>query len=312
MKNKSKPKPIEEGVDHIIKISVKNYSPIKTLDNFLGNPETKKQMKEIVTQIEFPQMYYMLGSTPDKAFLFCGPPGNGKTHGVECIVGELTDRDKKIMKMNYDIGRYGTAYINMGSRQLQSFFDEGKRIIDKTTDYHAMFYLFDEAEVLMGKRGGMQTHKEDDKLLETLMKNMQRIHDESENEYLFFTTNLKKLMDKAAMRTHRIDKHIEFTNPNKTSREELLDYAIKSTNKRAGYSVVRNINLRKLAELTNGFNCADMEDIPRRAVKKRVTRMLQSRTNNRIPQIYVKQNGLVQEINYIKLVKQKERKVGFK
>ncbi len=281
------------------------------LEKFLGNKDTKKEIDDLITQMLRPAIFYTFGVQPDKSFLFYGPPGNGKTFSIEHIRKELSKKGKKYAKMHYDIGKYGTAYINMGSRNLQDFFNAGKMLLHTDQTIKGIMYVFDEAEVLLGKRGSLDSHKEDDKVTETLMKNMQKIHD-GDSEYLFFMTNLKDFMDDAALRSGRIDKQVEFTNPDYRARVEFFEHVIKQTNKYAKYQVIKNIKISKLANYTNGFNCIDIEEIPRRALKSKLTDVLKSSKKNVIGEIKITENDLVKEIKQIGKTKKRRWSIGFK
>src|SRR3989339_379537 len=107
-----------------------------------------------------------------------------------------------------------------------------------------LIYLFDEAEVLMGQRGG-ENHDENDKRINTLMTNLQKIHDSDSQEYLFFITNEPKLMDKASIRSQRIDQVIEFTLPEVGPRRQLFQYSIQQLNEKLVFlvSLKKNIYL---------------------------------------------------------------------
>jgi ATP-dependent 26S proteasome regulatory subunit len=239
------------------------------LSEFRGDKQTTKELYEISMQMGKSNIFKFMGIKPDKSFLFYGPNGLGKTYGSDCIVGELRDDLKVPIILDYSIGTYGTAYINMGSKNLQTFFDNGKKILDNP-EADMVIYRFDECEHLMGKRGGRNGHKEDDKLLGTLMENLQEIHNEDSERYTIFMTNFPKMIDEASIRTGRIDRKIEFRLPDLESRIDLFKYGIEKINNNAEYEIIPKSDYEKLAKESEGFNCADCIDIPRRAVRNKV------------------------------------------
>ena len=227
----------------------------------------------------------------------------------------MAKEGKQILIAKYEIGKYGTAYINRGSVILQSFFDQGREVLnDKKRGLNKILYVFDEAEVLMGKRGSDRgEHKEDDKLLDTLMLNLQQISDSDEEQYIFFMTNKIDLIDDASIRSGRVDKKVKFQNPDYPARYELFSNAIKKINEKAKYSVIRNFDLGELAKKSNAFNCVDCLEIPSRAVKKKINEILIERTNKNIPRAYINQKGLIDEIEKQKVTysRTKKAKIGF-
>lgn len=285
------------------------------LNDFLGNEETKNEMKEIYLQLSGGKVFKSMGVKPDRSFIFYGENGTGKTFGVNCIGGELANEGKRILIARYEIGQYGTAYINKGSVILQSFFDEHRSLLkNKENGINKILYIFDEAEVLMGKRGSNKNgHKEDDKLLNTLMLNLQQISNSDEEQYIFFMTNKIDLIDDASIRSGRVDRKVKFQNPDYPARYELFSSAIKKINDKAKYHVIRNFDLDELAKKSDNFNCVDCLEIPSRAVKNKVNEILIERTNKNIPKAYIHQRILIDEIEKQRLTysRTKKAKIGF-
>jgi len=285
------------------------------LSDFLGNENTKKEMHEIYLQIVGGKIFKYAGVKPDKSFMFYGENGTGKTFGVKCIGGELAKEGIPTTIMNYEIGRFGTAYINLGSVIMQNFFDKGRKLIEnKNSELKKVLYVFDEAEVLMGKRGNERNgHREDDKVLDTLMLNLQRISDSDEGEYLFFMTNKIDLIDEASIRSGRVDRKVKFEKPDFEARYILFQRAIQDINKRAIYSPIRKPDIEQLAKYSEGFNCVDCVEIPARAVKKRANEILMERNDKLIPSLYVNHKRLLDEVEKQKMVylRTKKGRIGF-
>jgi len=93
----------------------------------------------------------------------------------------------------------------------------------------------DEADSLfISRKGKVQSHSEDRKVLDTLMKNIQTAHD-TENVYVTLMTNLSEDMDDASLRAGRIDRRIKLQLPNKEERGLAYEHAINQANDRANY-----------------------------------------------------------------------------
>lgn len=261
----------------------KSDLPYPLLDDIAGANSTKESLEQIVSNISNANIFRMLGVEPEKSYLFEGPPGTGKTLAVNAIKNELEQQDLNVSLQSYNIGTHGTAYINMGARILQKFFDDGRK---ESSEGSIVLYWFDEADVLMSKRGQREFSKEDDKLLNCLMKNLQDINSSAVDEYLFFATNFQDSMDSAALRSGRIDKILHFTMPDYN---DLIDAYSKEVYKvekhfnhhfpKAEHHILDDIAYDELAKESQGFNYPDITEIVRRAVRDIGHTVINSRDN---------------------------------
>src|SRR3989339_527380 len=154
---------------------------------------------------------------------------------------------------------------------------------------------------------------ENDKRINTLMTNLQKIHDSDSQEYLFFITNEPKLMDKASIRSQRIDQVIEFTLPEVGPRRQLFQYSIQQINQRANREVIQRYDAFKLAELSEDFNCADCVETPERALQQEIINYIKNGEIEKLPHMFITQEKLLIEIkNQIEKYRATtKRKIGF-
>jgi ATP-dependent 26S proteasome regulatory subunit len=285
------------------------------LDDVFCSKDMKTELEDIVLSMSNSVLYRALGVKPDKTYMFSGQPGTGKTFTMKAIRNELVyETQGRTAFIEYNIGDIGTAYINMGSRNLQTIFDRGVELLMNKEKYsftHTL-YWFDECDVIMSQRGGMHSHKEDDKLLETLMKNLQNINDRNLNEYVFFSTNFVESLDKASIRSGRIDRHIKFNLPDLETRKELFKGYINLSNTRAGYQVIRGYNIDNLAKGSEGFSCADIESVVSYALKTKIKKELRNKPKGIIPAYYIQQKQLMDSL-YTKQESRLDKKkmIGF-
>lgn len=281
------------------------------LGDFIGSRRMYEEVGSIFEKIANPDLVRMFGDEPDKVYLFYGPPGTGKTHLVDCLYWELMHQQKYFHMMEYEIGTKGTAYINMSSVNLQEFFDEGRnKLVTEKLD--GIFYKIDECDVLLSRRdNSLKSHKEDEKLLNTFMLNLQRIHKAKTNEFVFFMTNFEEALDEAAMRVQRVDRMLKFDLPDDEARQRLFQHEIEKRNKRAKYEIIKEYNLYELSEKSDGMNHAEISDIPRRAIQEKIFSMLHEKGKT-IELVNVGQKELLSEIKKINDEgRRKQRKIGF-
>lgn len=304
-----------------------------TIEDVVGTG--REFLKEVIVNIKNKFLFEHVGLLPNKSYLLEGLPGTGKTYSAKALNNTLNkeyfeklelwkydasrlkadnrnidDLEKplpNVVFFSYDIGRYGTAYINEGSRTIQKFFDTAYMYSLRSPTV----LVFDEADSVMGSRKGGWNHKEDNKLLETIMKNMQSLHD-TKNMYLLLMTNFRDGLDEAVLRAGRIDKKYHFDLPNEKERRELFQIAIDRLNKKAGYQVIRRYNVNTLAEMTEGYNGADVVNVVEQTVKERVSNLVKYRKDKIVPAIYVTSSKLEKTIlDYNKKFKEKKYKLGF-
>jgi len=294
-----------------IKISKRNGH---TISDVYGDKKFKQGLEDICLSIINKNLYHVFGIEPPKSFLFYGPPGTGKTYSVNAIANTLSQMTPKdVYMLSYNVGELGTAYINMGAVNIQEFFNVGFQLaMDRETGY--VLYWFDEADSIMKPRGRINATSEDDKLLNTLMTNLQDLNDRGTDEYIFFATNFKDGLDDASIRSGRIGKKLEFKLPNFESRKSLIKGIIDSRNERVGYKMIRKYDVNDLARKTDGLNNADLVLMIDNAINNKLTYELRRKVveNKVIPAYCITQKWINESLETILQEKEfRSRKIGF-
>ena len=288
-------------------------------ENVIG--QSREFIDDFLNSIKSEGLYSAMGVHADKSFLITGSHGNGKTLSIDALVNEANkdvyergmDGEKvtyELCAFEYSQGKYGTAYINEGSKIIQGFFDN---CFNYANHGFKTLIIFDEAETLFGKRMNGNAHKEDAKVLNTIMTNMQILHN-TENIYSVMLSNFPDAFDEASIRAGRIDKHYKFTKPNKSERNDAFRFAINKINEKAGYSVIRNYDIYSLSDISDGFSYSDVVESISSAVRLRAKQLSEIRSDKIIRAGYVRQNRLEQSvINHRDMfTKNKKIDIGFK
>jgi len=243
---------------------VKKYIPpaddyaYPLLEDIILSKKTREDLERIVFGIEHPSVYEMAGLKPNNSFLFNGPPGTGKTFSSKGIRNQLFKTGHNVTWALYDVGVYGTAYINMGAVRIQQYFDNCRKF---ASDGHIVLSFWDEADVIFGNRATGQGHKEDTKNLETIMKNMNDIKQHCTGVYFIMCTNFPELMDAAAMRSGRVDKIVNFELPGAEQLLEAYKHYTKKINDNAIYRVCDVRRYESIIKDSEGFNFADVQNV---------------------------------------------------
>lgn len=291
--------------------------------------KARKFSEDFVLGVNGEDIFKVMGTSPEKTILLYGPPGTGKTMCVHAINNSMnqgfyearkkinkntSDNEfEKIMKklnfmcFSYDMRTYGTAYVNIGSRRVQTFFDKTKDVALEGTK---VLVLLDEADGLLVSRGDTGSCREDFKVLETIMKNLQEIQ-EVPNMYCILTTNLVDICDDASLRAGRINRRYKFDLPNVEERERAFDYYINRINSQALYKVIRGVNPKDLAEKSEGLNYADIKQIVDSSINTRIFKLLKTNTEKITPVTYITGKTVEKELYSHKKKFKMKRKVGF-
>lgn len=279
-------------------------------------------IENFVEAVETEKIYKAMGTMPDKTFLITGPPGNGKTIAIEALVNEMNrdiprlilDDQGESPKLNilgfkYDTGAYGTAYINKGCKIVQSFFNT---CFTLAKHGQKTLIVFDEAETIFGKRLSHNSHKEDTKVLETIMKNMQDLH-YTDNVYMVMMSNFPEAFDEASIRAGRVDKRYKFQNPSLEERALAYEHTIKKINKKANGRVIKSCDYESLSSLSGGFSYSDITEAVNSAIKTEIKEAYK-KTNSTNIKIQVTEKQITESIKEHKemFIKRKgPREIGF-
>jgi transitional endoplasmic reticulum ATPase len=219
-----------------------------------GYAELKSRIAELViTPWKFAREARKYGVKIPKGVLLYGPPGTGKTYLAKAIANEA-----------------GVKVITVHGSTLKSmWFGEYEKNIAKLFEAARkaapVIIIVDEAESLLGKRtGGLSgaSRALDSGVNEflTWLDGVQEIHD----VFFICTTNRPDMIDEAVLRSGRISYHFELTLPDFEARKEIFRVHLKNLKAPLG----GDIEVERLAEITEGLTGADIKEIVESAARK--------------------------------------------
>ena len=218
-------------VDPLVSLMKVEKVPDSTYDMVGGCDKQIKEIKEVIElPIKHPELFESLGIAQPKGVLMYGPPGTGKTllaravaHHTDCTFIRVSG------------GELVQKYIGEGSRMVRELFVMARE--------HAPSIIFmDEIDSIGGARQDGESGG-DSEVQRTMLELLNQLDGfEATNQIkVVMATNRIDILDQALLRPGRIDRKIEFPNPNEDARLDILTIHSRKMN------LTRGIDLRKIA-----------------------------------------------------------------
>lgn len=191
--------------DSSVQSMAMSEKPDVTYDDIGGLDIQKQEMREAV---ELPlshfDLYQQIGIDPPRGVLMYGPPGTGKTMLAKAVANATT-----------------AAFIRVvGSEFVQKYLGEGPRMVRDVfrlaRENSPAIIFIDEVDAIGTKRFDSQTgaDREVQRILLELLTQMDGF-DVTTNVKVIMATNRHDTLDPALLRPGRLDRKIEFPNPDR-------------------------------------------------------------------------------------------------
>jgi 26S proteasome regulatory subunit T6 len=228
-------------VDPLVSLMRVEKVPDSNYDSVGGLDDQIKEIREVIElPIKHPEIFESLGISQPKGVIMYGPPGTGKTL-LARAVAHHTD----------------CTFIRVSGNELvQKYIGEGARLVRELfvmARQHAPSIIFmDEIDSIGGQRIDDDS-KGDSEVQRTMLELLNQLDgfEESQNIKIIMATNRIDILDDALLRPGRIDRKIEFPNPNEKARYDILKIHSRKMN------LVRGIDLLKIASLMDGASGAE-------------------------------------------------------
>ncbi len=213
-----------------------------------GLDDAQQRLKEgIELPMKNPEAFIRLGIRPAKGFLLYGPPGTGKTLLAKAVAREAEANFIATKSSDLLSKWYGES-----EQQIARLFARARQV--------APTILFiDEIDSLVPARGGgMGEPQVTERVVNTILAEMDGL-EEMQSVILIGATNRPGLVDPALLRPGRFDELVYVPVPGKAGRRRIL--AIHTAKMPLG----KDVDLDEMAESTDRYSGADLEDLVRRA-----------------------------------------------
>jgi transitional endoplasmic reticulum ATPase len=212
-----------------------------------GLDKVKQELMEAVEwPIQHPESFARIGVKPPRGILLYGPPGTGKTLLAKAVAKES--------EANF-IQVKGPSLLSMWVGKSE----EGvRKIFERARQVSPCVIFFDEIDALAGKRGLETGTKVTERVLNQLLAEMDGLEELSDITVVA-ATNRPDMLDTALLRPGRFDRILLVPGPGKEGRLQILKIHTKNV------PLTKDVSLEKLADKTEGFVGADIENLVREA-----------------------------------------------
>merc|ERR1711865_516823 len=216
-------------VDPLVSLMKVEAVPDSTYDMIGGLDQQIKEIKEVVElPIKHPELFEALGVAQPKGVLLYGPPGTGKT-----LLARAVAHHTNCCFIRVSGGELVQKYIGEGSRMVRELFVMARE--------HAPSIIFmDEIDSIGQTRSEGSSGGGDSEVQRTMLELLNQLDgfEATQTIKVIMATNRIDILDEALLRPGRIDRKVEFPNPNEEARLEILKIHSRKMN------LMRGINLR--------------------------------------------------------------------
>ncbi|HEX7118314.1 MAG TPA: CDC48 family AAA ATPase [Longimicrobiales bacterium] len=217
-------------------------------DDVGGLDEAKRILREgVELPLRHPEAFHRLGIRPAKGFLLFGPPGTGKTLLAKAVAREAESNFIATKSSDLLSKWYGES-----EQQVTRLFQRARQVAPTVI-------FFDEIESLAPQRGGgLGEPAVTERVVNTLLSELDGL-EELEGVVVIAATNRPTLIDPALLRPGRFDELVYVTVPDRDGRLKILRIHTEAM------PLGGDVDLETLADRTEGYTGADLEDLVRRA-----------------------------------------------
>ena len=230
-------------------------------DDVGGLDAARDQLREgVELPLKHPEAFKRLGIRAAKGFLLYGPPGTGKT-----LLAKAVARESEANFIATKSSDLLSKWYGESEQQIARLFARARQVAPTVI-------FLDEIDSLVPARGsGMGEPQVTERVVNTILSEMDGL-EELNNVVLIGATNRPNLIDPALLRPGRFDELIYVGPPDSNGRAQILKIHT------AKMPLAKDVDLAVLAQRSDRFTGADLEDLVRRAGLTALRRGLDEKT----------------------------------
>ena len=218
-----------------------------TFADVAGIDDVVEELTEVRDFLADPSRYARLGARAPRGVLLSGPPGCGKTLVARAVAGEAN-----AAFFSVSATEFVEVFVGEGAARVRDLFAEAKSIAPSIV-------FIDEIDAVGTRRGGGggaggDGTREHDQTLNQILVELDGF-EASTAVTVIAATNRPDMLDAALVRPGRFDRRIAVSLPDRKGRRQIL--GLYATRRPLG----ADVDLDRVAALTQGFSGADLENI---------------------------------------------------
>jgi transitional endoplasmic reticulum ATPase len=212
-----------------------------------GLNDIKSELREAVElPLLKPDVFKKLGIRPSKGFMLYGPPGVGKT-----LLAKAVATESKANFISVKGPEVLSKWVGESEKAIREIFKKAKQVAP-------CIVFLDEIDSIAPRRGSAGDSGVTERMVNQLLTTLDGI-ETLQGVVVIGATNRPDIIDSALVRAGRFDKMIYIPPPDRESRMKIFEVHTKNM------PLSRDVNLEELADKTDGYVGADLENLCREA-----------------------------------------------
>ncbi len=211
-----------------------------------GQENAMQELSEAVEwPLKYPELFKAVNTRPPRGILLFGPPGTGKTMLAKAVA---TESEANFISVKGP--ELLSKYVGESEKAVRETFRKARQAAPAVI-------FFDEIDSIASARTGTDAHA-NERVVSQILTEMDGV-EELRDVVIIAATNRPDIVDPALLRPGRFDRLIYVRPPDLKGRERIFEIHMRDK------PLAEDVDVSRLAQLTQGFVGSDIEAICREA-----------------------------------------------